>query len=1062
MFARSKRRAPRVTRQLKSRRRKQKESDLNFEKLEDRKVLNATPFINHDLDFVTALNTTLTVTSTSEGVLDNDFDAEGSTLTATKVADPANGTLTFNSNGTFTYVPDTGFEGVDTFTYTNSDGTNSSVTGTVQVTVGDGLTGALNGERRDTSLLSDGIVSTSQPIGSGLTLTYASDTIPVVLVPIETIIAAGTTIPDSITANLTIDGVSSGDVTFNNTGLATGEPLRFVLRSLTTSSTTGMYDWSVDVDLEYSGSTLTRTFTGSQAIVNRVDGEFGSGWWLDGLDRIYDQTGGALLVRGDGSTLWFEKDGSNYLKADGDLAFSTLVKNGGGDFTLTDKWGDYKDFDSSGYLTSVQSLNNSNASFTFDYDTSDRVETITDEFSREFAFTYDGNGKLSSTNDFYGRDSSFTVTAGNLTEVTLTDETATGYTAPVWSYDYITIGGKDYLDEITDPANNVTELVYTLSTRRLKQINNPDHTTGDPSSWKLHPTIGEGYATGTGNTMLKVADMNARYVDEEGNTFKFETDRFGNLTEFTNATNDVTTYEYDDQSLLYRLTGADPDGVGTLTSPVTKFGYSSLGNLVFTENADATTTTATFHSTLNRITKFTDELGEDVDYTYQADGDLLTMSDQDGNIWTYSYDAHGNVLTETSPDPDGASSQYSSIVTTYAYDATYYHRLTKTTWDNNDFQEFTYTSSDELASSKDELGNVTSYEYDLLGQMTKMTLPDPDGAGSQTSPIYNYTYTADFLLDTETDPLGNVTDNDYNSRGWVTKIKLPDPDGVGTLTNPEFTYTYDKLGQTLTETRPEFDSVSISYTYDDNGRVEEISGPVTSQDTTYVYDGLGRTTSITDASGRVVNYEYDSRNRLTKFIDHDPDGAGSEVGPTTEYDYDDAGQLIKITDPLGRETSYTYDVRGLLKTATRPDPDGAGAETAPVVTYDYDDIGRRIKTTDAADRFSELEYNIFGQVTKHIGSDPDDTGSLLAPETEYAYDKAGQLTSVTDPLNFVTSHAYDDLGRDCRSLCPTPMEPDRLRVLFIRTPTMQPEICSPRPTQNPGLPLMLTMTCIEC
>lgn len=1020
MFVRAEKKAPRVTRRLKNRRRKQKENDLNFEKLEDRKVLNATPFINHDLGFETALNTTLTISNTADGVLDNDLDAEGTTLSASKVSDPTNGTLTFNSNGTFTYVPDTGFEGVDTFTYTASDGTNTSIAATVQVTVGDGLTGQLNGDRRATGLLADGVVRTSQPIGSGLELVYASDTIPVVLVPLETMIASGTTIPDSITANLTIDGVSSGDVTFNNTGLATGEPLRFVLRSLTTTSSTGMYDWTIDVDLEYSGSTLSRTFTGSQAIVNRVNSEFGSGWWLQGLDRIYDQTNGALLVRGDGTTLWFEKDGSNYLEAEGDLTFSTLVKNGGGDFTLTDKWGDEKDFDSNGYLTGIQTLNNSNASYTFTYDGSSRISKITDEFSREFTFTYDGNGKLSSTNDFYGRDSSFTVTSGNLVDVTLTDETATGYTAPDWSYGYVSIGGKDYLDEITDPDNNVTEFIYTTSTRRLEQINNPDHTVGDPSSWKLYPTIGEGFATGTGNTPFEVADMNARYVDEEGNTFKFETDRFGNVTKFTNATNDATTYEFDDQSLLYRLTEADPDGAGSLTSPVTTFGYSSLGNLVYTKNPDATTTTATYHSTLNRVTKYTDELGEDIDYTYQTDGDLATMTDQGGNVWTYTYDSHGNRLTETSPDPDGAATKYSAIVTTYAYDATYYNRLTKITWDNSDYQEFTYTSSDQVASSKDELGHTTSYEYNLLDQLTKVTLPDPDGAGSQTAPEYTYTYTADFLLDTETDPLGNVTDHDYNSRGWLTKTKLPDPDGVGTLTSPEFTFTYDKLGQVLTETRPEFDGVNVGYTYDASGRVTEFSGPLTGQDTTYAHDDLGRVTSVTDASGRVISYEYDSRNRLIKLIDHDPDGAGSEVGPTTEYDYDDAGQLTKVTDPLGRETSYTYDVRGLLKTTTRPDPDGAGSGIAPVTTYDYDAIGRQNKVTDAASRATEYEFDIFGRVTKLIGVDPDDTGPLTAPETEYAYDKAGRLTSVTDPLNYVTSYAYDDLGRRTSVTLPDP------------------------------------------
>jgi RHS repeat-associated protein len=1020
MFARPTKMVPRISRQLKKRRSKQKESEFNFEKLEDRKVLNATPFINHDLEFVTATNTTLTILNTADGVLANDFDGEGSSLSATKIADPANGSVTLSSDGTFTYIPNTGFVGVDTFTYTTSDGTNSSAVGTVQVTVGDGLTGALNGETRNTSLLADGIVKVSQPIGGGLELAYSSDTIPVVLVPIETLLAAGTSIPNSITANLTIDGVSSGNVTFNNTGLSTGQPLRFSLRSLTTTSATGMHDWTVDVDLEYSGSTLSRTFSGSQAIVNRANSEFGTGWWLDGLDQIHDQSNGALLVKGDGSTLWFEKDGASYHGAEGDLSYSILTKNGAGEFTLTDKWGDYQEFNSNGLLTSVLSLNNSNASFTFTYNGSGRVSKITDEFNREFSFSYDSNGKLSSTNDFYNRDSSFTINGGKLTDVTLTDETAPGYVAPEWSYGYKSIGGKNYLDEVIDPADNATEFVYRSSTRRLWKIINSDHTANDPSVWKLYPTIAEGYSAGSGNTLVKVSDMNPRFVNEEGHTFKFETDRFGNTTKFINATNDVTTYEYDDQSLLYRLTEADPDGGGALASPITIFGYSALGNLVFTQNPDATTTTATYHSTLNQITQFVNELGNSVNYSYQADGDLASFTDEDGNAWTYTYDIHGNMLSETSPDPDGSGSQYTSITTIYQYHQTFYNRLKKVIWDNGDFQKFTYNSKDQVATFTDELGNVTSYEYDPLDRLTKETLPDPDGGGSQTSPIYSYEYGSNLLLSKEVDPLNNATEYEYNSRGWLTKMKLADPDGAGTLTRPEFTYAYDKLGNVITETRPEFSGVSIEHTYDSNGQVIETSGPLANQDTTYSYDGLGRVTSVTDPSGRVVNYEYDSRSRQTKFIDHDPDGNGSQVGPTTEYEYDDLGQLVKVIDPLGRETTYAYYVTGLLKTSTRPDPDGSGPESAPATTYDYDSVGRHIKTTDAADRVYQYEYNIFGQRTKFIDVDPDDTGPAASPETDYVFDKAGRLTSKTDPMGFVIAYSYDDLGRNTSITLPDP------------------------------------------
>ena len=51
------------------------------------------------------------------GVLENDTDADGDTLTAELVSGPANGTVIFNSDGSFLYTPQLDFQGKDTFTY---------------------------------------------------------------------------------------------------------------------------------------------------------------------------------------------------------------------------------------------------------------------------------------------------------------------------------------------------------------------------------------------------------------------------------------------------------------------------------------------------------------------------------------------------------------------------------------------------------------------------------------------------------------------------------------------------------------------------------------------------------------------------------------------------------------------------------------------------------------------------------------------------------------------------------------------------------------------------------
>ena len=71
------------------------------------------------------------------GVLVNDSDPESDPLTSAIVvaSGPANGTLTLNANGSFTYTPDADFSGSDSFRYTANDGLLDSNEATVTITV---------------------------------------------------------------------------------------------------------------------------------------------------------------------------------------------------------------------------------------------------------------------------------------------------------------------------------------------------------------------------------------------------------------------------------------------------------------------------------------------------------------------------------------------------------------------------------------------------------------------------------------------------------------------------------------------------------------------------------------------------------------------------------------------------------------------------------------------------------------------------------------------------------------------------------------------------------------
>ena len=77
---------------------------------------------------------TLTVDAAA-GVLDNDTDDDGDALTAVGPVGPAHGQLTLNADGSFTYTPDAGYTGADSFTYRADDGLAQSPPATVTITV---------------------------------------------------------------------------------------------------------------------------------------------------------------------------------------------------------------------------------------------------------------------------------------------------------------------------------------------------------------------------------------------------------------------------------------------------------------------------------------------------------------------------------------------------------------------------------------------------------------------------------------------------------------------------------------------------------------------------------------------------------------------------------------------------------------------------------------------------------------------------------------------------------------------------------------------------------------
>jgi hypothetical protein len=89
--------------------------------------------------FATDEDTALVVAA--PGVIGNDYDYDDDVLavTPTPIVGPSNGTVTLAIDGAFTYTPNSGFVGVDSFIYQLDDSTGRTANATVTITVDSGL-----------------------------------------------------------------------------------------------------------------------------------------------------------------------------------------------------------------------------------------------------------------------------------------------------------------------------------------------------------------------------------------------------------------------------------------------------------------------------------------------------------------------------------------------------------------------------------------------------------------------------------------------------------------------------------------------------------------------------------------------------------------------------------------------------------------------------------------------------------------------------------------------------------------------------------------------------------
>ncbi|HVX59780.1 MAG TPA: Ig-like domain-containing protein [Pirellulales bacterium] len=82
-----------------------------------------------------SVNENASLAVAAPGVLSNDSSVNSTPLSASVVSTTRHGSLTLNADGSFTYTPNSGFYGADSFTYEDAEGSLTSNTATVTITI---------------------------------------------------------------------------------------------------------------------------------------------------------------------------------------------------------------------------------------------------------------------------------------------------------------------------------------------------------------------------------------------------------------------------------------------------------------------------------------------------------------------------------------------------------------------------------------------------------------------------------------------------------------------------------------------------------------------------------------------------------------------------------------------------------------------------------------------------------------------------------------------------------------------------------------------------------------
>jgi RHS repeat-associated protein len=675
------------------------------------------------------------------------------------------------------------------------------------------------------------------------------------------------------------------------------------------------------------------------------------------------------------------------------------------------------------------------------YDANGFIDYTLDWNNNKTDYTFDSAGRLAQVTTAAGTTAALTTvntwTDDKITQVEYRNRDGTAYARTVYTYN--TIGSAD--------GRMATATHYDLKTNKQQKATY-DYTFHSPSKTIASRTItrdltasttsittitydGAGHVASVTNGAGHLESWSGynglgqpqQHVDINGVVTTFGYDTKGNLTSTSQQLElgqRVTIFTYNHNHQLTDVRKADGGVMRYRYDAAAKLSKVGDASSNFSTRAwDIATNTETWQSPRN-----VPVLSNGVPVASAASAFVSTVQfDSRGRPWvstgnngqevTFTRDGNGNVLTRT----DVLGRQ-----TKYEYDAQ--NRIDKITMPDTGVIDPTYDKEGRVGSVKDPRGLVTSYTYDGWGRVLTRTSPD---TGTTT-----YTYDLAGRLATEKRNDGTLITYGFDkidrlrsrSATGLTETYTYDENayGKGHLTSVVdatggTSWGYDAAGELVSQVST-IDSVHYTtiWDYDTEGRLLELDYP-TGMKVAYTWDTVGR---IKQMDGWVNGqwqrladnflyepvsdrpYAWRHGNGLVRMVTVDNDGRVSQLQSPgahgLSYGWNTTDTIQGITDSVysANTETFTYDPNDRLKTVTRSGDnqsftlDKVGNRTAHTragvgYTITLDTTSNQLLAYNGGGLNRGFSYNDNGDVSGETRTD----GNRV-----YGYDPFGRLTGL--------------------------------------------------------------------